>query len=81
MSEPKRPFEDAIYILSRYMDNRLRGKEAAIRVLEAAGKIKDPRATELAFLTIVDEARVDEKNQFVCEIRTLIESLPEKEEK
>ena len=39
MSEPKGPFEDAIYILSRYMDNRLRGKEAAIRVLEAAGKV------------------------------------------
>jgi len=54
------------------------GVRAGLRVLEAAGKVKDPRATKLAFLTIIDEARIDEENQFVCDIRALLEALPER---
>ena len=60
---------------------RLDKFDAAIRVLEAVGKMKDPRATKLAFLTIIDEARIDEENQFVCDIRGLLEALPSEREK
>jgi len=86
----KGPFEAAIEELkqSQYIQSGLWMEEhnpteydSAIRVLEAAGKMKDPRATKLAFLTIIDEARIDEENQFVCDIRALLEALPGKEKK
>ena len=88
MSEPKGPFEDAIYILSRYMDNRLRGKEAAIRVLEAAGKVEKRDKIRLAIWADFHERLCgkhggswlpddDEAYDRIC---ALLESLPDKAE-
>lgn len=73
MSE-KGPFEDAVYILGRYMDNRLRGKEAAIRVLEAAGKV------DKEFIINHFGEVADHGCHWCRQIRVLLESLPDTKE-
>jgi Lar family restriction alleviation protein len=84
MSESKSgPFEDAVYILGRYMDNRLRGKEAAIRLLEAAGKINKVNALEgmealRAMMSRELFMDIGPTFQSVC---VLLEALPVEEEK
>jgi len=60
---------------------RLSNLEAAIRVLEAAGKIKNPNATFCGFETICDIAKVHRQNQFAEEIRNILRVLPDDKEK
>jgi hypothetical protein len=69
------------------MDNRLRGKEAAIRVLEAAGKVEKRDKIRLAIWADFHERLCgkhggswlpddDEAYDRIC---ALLESLPDKE--
>jgi len=89
MSE-KKPFDAAIKILFGYTDygtgtiGEVKGRscEAAIRVLEAAGKIdKNKALSRIGEVYDYQIALGAVRDEVWGEIRALLESLPEKEQK
>jgi hypothetical protein len=62
------------------MDNRLRGKEAAIRVLEAAGKVDKEICQDLIDVLFGENIIVGQNDTRAArQLGTIIESLPEPE--
>jgi hypothetical protein len=82
MSEKNGPFDNVVEVLRHSAFSITDAEaEAAIHVLEAAGKIVDRRNEVLECLNAITPSNDGRVNYIYNSVRGLLESLPDKEQK